>query len=551
MLSVVNVNERGFVTLIALLMVGMLTLIGLAALSTSDDEVSIAGNEFQDMRAFYAAEAGLDKAAADIQYKYETTGAPPTTLPSGTVNINNCNVVYVTVDDGPATQRVLATGSLAGLHALVKTFSINSTAQSEVENAKLTMSQTFETALVPIFQFAVFYENDLWTTPANDMVVTGRVHVNGNMYLQASTNLSFDGRVTASGSIHHGFPSGYGISVVNGNVRFKDNNGNYQQMYKDGYWLDAKRSDWYEKASARWGGNVRDNAFGQEELNLPLTNCSGDTHKIIERASGNPDSYELKATFKIIDGVPFALSSYTGTPGVWTNVSTLLPTGTITTTSFYDDCEDKWVNSTDIDMAKLAASGYFPANGVLYASDHRTGFNATRLVNGVDIGNPLSVYCENPVYVKGDYNTSATNKQPAAIIADAVTFLSNNWNDANSSGSMTSRTVSPTQVNVSIITGDRTPQSTSYGGGLANLPRFLEHWNTTKFTIQGSMVCLWRSVQATGIWKYGTWDAYYTAPTRDYRFDNDLNDPNKLPPETPMVRSFQRIAWQQEYVNYE
>ena len=59
-------SESGFATLIALIMVGMLTLIGLAALSTSDDEVTIAGNELQETRAFYAAEAGLEQAAAEL-----------------------------------------------------------------------------------------------------------------------------------------------------------------------------------------------------------------------------------------------------------------------------------------------------------------------------------------------------------------------------------------------------------------------------------------------------------------------------------------------------
>jgi len=38
-------RESGFATLIALIMVGLLTLIGLATMSTSDTEVSIAGNQ--------------------------------------------------------------------------------------------------------------------------------------------------------------------------------------------------------------------------------------------------------------------------------------------------------------------------------------------------------------------------------------------------------------------------------------------------------------------------------------------------------------------------
>ena len=53
--------------------------------------------------------------------------------------------------------------------------------------------------------------------------------------------------------------------------------------------------------------------------------------------------------------------------------------------------------------------------------------------------NGLTVVSENPVYVQGNYN--ATNDPvanpnedhvPAAIIADAVTILSNNWTDAGS-----------------------------------------------------------------------------------------------------------------------
>jgi len=366
------------------------------------------------------------------------------------------------------------------------------------------------------------------------------------MYLQCSDKLNFDGKVTAAGDIHHGFPGWSGIGDPGGEVNFKDRNDNYQNMEQGGVWLDADSPNWYDSASARWGGNIQDKAFGQEALNLPLTNASGDAHKLIERATGNPDSYENKAGLKILDGVVYKKSG-----GVWQDVTASLPVGTVTNTSFYDDREDKWVNSTDIDMNMLAGSGYFPSNGVIYSSDQRFGYNATRLVNGSDIGQPLSVFCENPVYVQGDYNTN--DKQPAAVIADAVSFLSNDWDDSRSDKSLrTYRTVSSaTEVNLSFITGDREPTSASYGGGLANLPRFLEHWNTTKFTIRGSMVNLWRSQQATGLWCYGGYNEYYTAPTRDYQFDPDLNDPNKLPPETPVVRVFQRIGWKQDFVGYD
>jgi hypothetical protein len=315
----------------------------------------------------------------------------------------------------------------------------------------------------------------------------------------------------------------------------------YRNMYEDGYWLDHDDPLWYSKAVTRWGGKVSDEDFGQEELRLPITNSDGDLHNIIERESGNPDSYESKATLRIEDGVPYAKVG-----GFWHDVSGSLPAGTITTSSFYDAREKSWVNSTDVDMSLLKTSSYFPPNGVLYSSDQRAGYNGLRLENGSEIGNPLSVYSENPVYVQGDYNT--VNKNPAAIAADAVTFLSNSWDDSRSSGLLSSRSTTPTAVNVSMITGDRDPAEQLYSGGLANLPRFLENWAAAKFTYRGSMVNLWRTQQANGDWSYGGSTAYYTAPTRDYGFDTDLYDPNKQPPETPAVRVFHRTDWRMKHV---
>jgi hypothetical protein len=540
-------NERGIAAFIALMIMLMMTIVGVAIVNLANDEVTIAGNEMNEMGSFYAAEGGLERACANIQYQYEATGYPPSTMPSGTETINQCVVTYATTDNGAATMKVLTTGTLAGLNGLVKTFTVTSEGLSAVDQSKVELTQEFEAALVPIFQFAVFYTNDLFATPAAYMLVSGRVHVNGNMYLQSTAGLSFDGRVTAAGDIYHGFPSWLGVSSASGDVSFKDALGTYRSMLSGGSWLDASRSVWLDSATSRWKGNVKDEAFGVEDLNLPLTNSSNDPHKIIERASGNPDSYEEKASLKIINGLV-----YTKVGSVWQDVTSLLPAGTVTTGSFYDDREDRTVVSTDINIGLLNTSGYFPSNGLIYASDSRgTTYNVLRLKNGTTLNSGLTVFSANPAYIQGNYNTTA--KKPAAIVADAVTYLSNSWSDANSSLDLrTKRTVAATmQVNVSMITGDRTPTSASYGGGLANLPRFLEHWNSRQFTYRGSMVELWRSQQATGLWKYGTWDEYYTAPTRDYGFDTDLNDPSKLPPFTPQVQNFQRLGWKQEEIAVE
>jgi hypothetical protein len=162
-------SQNGVAALVALLMIGMLTLIGLAALSTTEDEIQIAGNELNEMKAFYAAEAGLEIAVAELQSEFDSTGAPPTVLPVGAEKLNDCEVHYLARDEGPAEQKVLSVGVLSGLNALVKTFSVDATASSAIDGARIMMEEDFEVALVPIFQFAVFYDNDLEIAPGPDM----------------------------------------------------------------------------------------------------------------------------------------------------------------------------------------------------------------------------------------------------------------------------------------------------------------------------------------------------------------------------------------------
>ena len=540
-------RQKGFASLIALIMVGMLTLIGLAAMSTSDDEVTITGNEMQESRAFYAAEAALEAAAARLHFLSDSTGTITTTMPEGSGTLNNCSYKFETVDLGPVEIKTLSNGTLAGLHAQVKSYAMNATAVNPNENASVELSQTFERALVPIFQFAVFYGNDLEIAPGADMSLIGRVHSNGDLWLQAANSLNIDSYVTASGNIHHG-RKGPG-SVDNGDVRIKDGAGNYVSMKEGSGWLESDDANWYDSSVARWDGRVQDSTHGQEELHVPL-NGTDDAHKLIERADGtnNPDSYENKATLKIVDGVAEQLIS-----GVWVDVTSDMETKGIITrldNKFTDQREGKGVDVTELDIAKLYSEGYGPDNGVIYFAETvnngntNKDFPALRINNGEELDAPLTIASENPVYTFGDFNS--INKQPASIMGDAVTFLSSNFDDALSSGSKTYRIAVDTKVNASIMTGNVETTPSNYNGGFENLPRFLEDWGSKDFVWTGSMVNLWYSIQANSNWN-GT---YYSPPNRLWSYDTDLDDPTKLPPESPVVRIFQRTGWSESEVGY-
>lgn len=537
-------SERGVATLIALLMMAMLLLIGLAALSSSDDEIQIAGNEMQEMRAFYAAEAGLEMAVAAMQTEFDSTGEPPRNLPVNVLKANDCETHFLTRDGGPAKKDILSSGSLAGLHALVKTFTISSTATSSTDHSRIMLSETFEVALVPLFQFAVFYDEDLEIAPGPPMNLGGRVHTNGNLYLQAGDGLSISGNVTVAGDLLHGRKGPGGVS--SGDVQIRDAHGDMISMGMGSDWLDASQSDWYDSSLGRWGGRVRDQAHGQAKLSVPVADGAG-PRALIDPASESDDSYQNKATLTIVDGVALRRQS----DGSWQDVTAaMVADGVITYTpdKFVDQREGTAVDVTDLNIGEMYAKGYAPTNGVIYFSDEVNSageWPALRLQNGAELGDRLTVASNNPLYTQGNFNS--TNKKSSALMADAITFLSESWVDEKSSSPKSERPAKETTVNASYVTGHVETTSSDYSGGFENLPRFLETWTGVDFNWTGSAVDLWYSSQADGTWNGG----YYSPPDRNWKYDTDLDDPNNLPPESPVVRVFQRKGWVQEYVNFQ
>ena len=59
-------NENGSVLIIALIMLVLLTLLGIAATSTSNVELQISGNERNFKRAFFAANSGIEHVKSDL-----------------------------------------------------------------------------------------------------------------------------------------------------------------------------------------------------------------------------------------------------------------------------------------------------------------------------------------------------------------------------------------------------------------------------------------------------------------------------------------------------
>jgi hypothetical protein len=155
------------------------------------------------------------------------------------------------------------------------------------------------------------------------------------------------------------------------------------------------------------------------------------------------------------------------------------------------------------------------------------------------------VATQNPAYIQGDYNTVG-NKVPAAVLADAITVLSNQWasNNSDAKGALetSTRPASLTTINAAFALGPSAESTLgNSNGGLENSIRFLEDWTNQTFIYQGALVNLWHSQQARGPWTYGQ---YYTSPTRVWSYDTMFN--TSPPPGTPMGVLMLRGPWAQK-----
>jgi len=184
-------------------------------------------------------------------------------------------------------------------------------------------------------------------------------------------------------------------------------------------------------------------------------------------------------------------------------------------------------------------------------------------------GGGFTVASENPVYVYGNYNSAAsdpfwgvgtgtTPHSAAAIIADAVTLLSNNWSDLNSFNNpttQTNRNATTSYYRMAVAGGKNIPfpipgfagvaQDFGTDGGLHNFLRYVEDWSGQNLNYNGSLVSMYYSEYATGVFKCCT--VVYNPPTRKYYFDTQFLNPANLPPGTPMFQDIVSLSYHQNF----
>jgi hypothetical protein len=405
---------------------------------------------------------------------------------------------------------------------------------------------------VPLFQATAFFEDTLELYKTAPMTIGGLVHTNSKAYVSSSVNPASGNSpsLTFSGNLSH----------VGG--------------YVDGVWTDAGNQQRDAPPEAwNWTGYSPNSSYQPgysnggigQQLNAVarMEPLGADSASLLNTTDANTNNDSMREMIEppntaFPDPTPIAQRRLFNKAGILIRITSAPPPNNITITTqngtnlttvqrtalttalsqqtVYDRREGKNVDVTTLNMAQARAqlNGASGFNNILYIDDATsTGYadpKAIRLTNGSILPSEgLTVASQNPVYIQGDYNLGTpSTRVSSSVFADAVTILSNSWNDTLSSSALRFRQAIPTTVNTAIVAGFlpsgwRNEFNVQYGysGGLNNFPRFLEDWGGEKFTYNGSMIELFTSKIATGEWDTGS---IYVPPVRVWDFDSRFTD---------------------------
>ena len=402
-----------------------------------------------------------------------------------------------------------------------------------------------------LFMYQIFFENDLEILPGANFNLKGLIHTNENMYLNSEATLSIlTDSLTAAGSITRGRLDS---NAVNGTVKItsEDQDGTLETMSNN---EDSDNTNWESLAKERWKGTVKDSKLGATRLEAPKL-------KYFQPGGYYSQNAGININVKNKSGTVSYEIKYNGTAKTFTSAQL---NGALAEKTIYDYREypsgsvpknNTPVKVTNVDINKLkTALGYYPDNGLLYMTrsdavadndgnqynpDPNRVVSGFKIINGSTLPGATTLVSNDPVYLQGDFNKHTSTNQsqdtwkPCAVIADAVSLLSNSWSDTKSNwkdgtvnSSKTLPVASNTQYNMVLLTGNVPTKVGQYSGGLENFPRFLENWSGKTVDITGGFIQWFRSKYATGKWG----GDYYSAPTRDWKSEDRFSDLNNLPP---------------------
>lgn len=591
----VSRREQGvaIVTVLIMSVVLMTLLAAYSVLTITEAKTNKASNN--SLQGFYSAEGGLNMRAEQVRTLFQGYSRPIGTPPSATNPCTGSNMgsgdfackpytlngrtvmTYlqdVTKYDGsgnPETGVVEPGDTYVGLNYQQYAYNINSTSYNASGATEANLKMVFQSRLVPLFQFAAFYNRDLELHPGPPMLLNGRVHTNGNLYLNAGDTLSITGNTDASGSVNRFGKDGRACAGTvtmtrtvlgcNGMTALSQSQlpagvKSQQQQLTVPSMNDlnpdptgASNNELWGKADVRIVAKktgvttvagvsvplftlVVENTNGSTDVNATaaLTACNALVPPAVQvRVNSMYDARESQND-TVLDVDQQKMMDCIQTSGQFKD-----PTGT---TLKVDDTTGGglvWHLSFDDGDPRTNGTALFPTN---YAVEVHNGATL-----GTTSGTPpiagLTVVSNQQMFVQGNYNVN--NKKPASLLADTMNVLSSAATGDVKQATYTTATA--TTINAAFLSGIDDTVGGAYNGGLQNYPRFHENWGSVPFNYAGSFVSLGISTHTKGPQSAER----YSAPNRNWSFDTDFNNVSKLPPLSPRFVYLRQLLFSRSF----
>ena len=160
-----------------------------------------AGGAARERADFYAAEAGLNNAMAEVRQFFDNQTPPGATYTNSfTLNSGNHQrtveyQVAAVSGQSPGPPSLIPVGQpFAGLYTIPSNYTVTALARNAAGDEEARLGAQFTINSVPIFQFMAFSKNTLDVQNAPPMNVSGRIHTNGDLYLNTWSTLTIGDR---------------------------------------------------------------------------------------------------------------------------------------------------------------------------------------------------------------------------------------------------------------------------------------------------------------------------------------------------------------------
>lgn len=218
----VDRGERGSAIVIALFVLALIGVFVALAMSRSSAEAAATGNETSEGRTFYAAQGSLETMTRNFNKVFEVKLNPTSSdldaVRTGTVaGLGNYTFFQELDQTSASTVKTLTGGPYTGLIAIQDNWRLRTTATNNNTNpanqilsaplvnpvgTQVELTRNVLNNRIPIFQFGIFYNDDLELFRPPRFSFGGRVHSNGNFFVSPGTEgVYFDSRVTAADQI--------------------------------------------------------------------------------------------------------------------------------------------------------------------------------------------------------------------------------------------------------------------------------------------------------------------------------------------------------------